>query len=52
MAGTYLAACTVFATLTGLNPEGLIYTGGLDPEVARALQRVAYATVQTYQRNP
>ena len=52
MAGTYLAACTVFATLTGLNPEGLIYTGGLDAEVARALQRVAFTTAQSYQRNP
>ena len=52
MAGTYLAACTVFATLTGRNPEGLIYTGGLDAEVARVLQRVAHTTVQSYQRNP
>jgi hypothetical protein len=48
MAGTYLAACTVFATLTGRNPEGLVYAGGLDPEVALALQGVAFRTVQSY----
>jgi hypothetical protein len=48
MAGTYLAACTVFSTLTGRNPEGLVYAGGLDPEVALALQGVAFRTVQSY----
>ena len=48
MAGTYLAACTVFATLTGRNPEGLVYAGGLDPEVALALQGVAFRAVQSY----
>ena len=32
--------------------KGLIYTGGLDAEVARVLQRVAHTTVQSYQRNP
>ena len=45
MAGTYLAACTVFATLTGLNPEGLIYRGGLDPEVL-GVAACAHTTVQ------
>ena len=49
LAGTYLAACTVYAALTGRTPEGLIYTAGLDPEVARDLQRVAFLTVQSYQ---
>ncbi|MBO78835.1 MAG: hypothetical protein CMQ22_04620, partial [Gammaproteobacteria bacterium] len=46
---TYLAACTVYAALTGRTPEGLIYTAGLDLEVARDLQRVAFLTVQSYQ---
>lgn len=49
LAGTYLAACTVFAALTGQNPEGLVYTGGLDVKIASALQRVAFKTVQDYQ---
>ena len=49
VAGTYLAACTVYAALTGRTPEGLIYTAGLDLEVARDLQRVAFLTVQSYQ---
>ena len=49
VAGTYLAACTVYAALTGRNPEGLIYHGGLDPKVARDLQRVAFQTVRSYE---
>jgi hypothetical protein len=39
----------VFAALTGQNPEGLVYTGGLDVKIASALQRVAFKTVQEYQ---
>ena len=49
LAGTYLAACTVYAALTGLSPEGLVYTAGLDREIAHDLQRVAFLTVQSYQ---
>ena len=51
LAGTYLAACTVFASLTGQSPEGLIYDAGLDAQLAAALQRVAYRTVENFQQN-
>lgn len=48
LAGTYLAACTVLASLYKTNPEGNSYTAGLDPETARFLQGVAWRTVQGY----
>src|SRR6185436_18114171 len=38
LAGTYLAACTVFATLYRKSPVGLSYTAGLSPELATLLQ--------------
>lgn len=46
MRGTYLAACTVFAATTGHSPVGSRYTAGIDPEIARFLQTVAWETVQ------
>lgn len=48
MAGTYLAACTVYASLFGKSPVGLSYTAGLDAATARFLQGVAWDTVQEY----
>jgi hypothetical protein len=48
LAGTYLAAATVYATLFNRSPVGNSYTAGLDPEVARHLQTVAWETVQRY----
>ena len=50
LAGTYLAACTVFAVLTGQSPVGLRYTAGLDEKIASALQRAADQTVTRYQQ--
>ncbi len=50
VAGTYLTACTVLASVMGVNPVGNRYTAGLDPVVARHLQQVAWDTVQTYRR--
>jgi len=47
LAGTYLAACTVFASLTKKSLVGSAYTAGLDPEVAKFLQSTAWETVQT-----
>lgn len=41
--GTYLAACTVYATIFGLSPVGNSYTGGLDATVANGLQAAAAA---------
>jgi uncharacterized protein DUF4886 len=46
--GTYLAACTAFAALTGRTPVGNSYSAGLDKEVAAFLQSVAWDTVREY----
>ena len=48
LAGTYLAACTSFAALSGKSPVGVKYTGGLDPELAAFLQQVAADTVRDF----
>ena len=48
LAGTYLAACTSYATLQKKSPVGIKYTAGLDPEVATFLQQVAADTVRDY----
>jgi hypothetical protein len=50
LAGTYLAACTVFAALTGRSPVGNPYLAGIDEPTARFLQTVAWDTVQDYFR--
>jgi hypothetical protein len=52
MRGTYLAACTVYAATTGRSPVGNPYTAGIDPEIARFLQSMAWATVQEFQGRP
>jgi hypothetical protein len=48
LAGSYLAACTVFAVLFDRSPAGLRYTGGVPQSAARRLQEFAWATVQQY----
>jgi uncharacterized protein DUF4886 len=48
LAGTYLAACTTFAALTGRSPVGNKYLSDLDPATAKFLQDVAWETVQAY----
>ena len=48
LAGTYLAACTSYATLRKRSPVGIKHTAGLDPEVAAFLQAVAADTVREY----
>jgi len=48
VAGTYLAAATVYAALFKKSPEGLTYMAGLDGGTARFLQTVAWQTVQDY----
>jgi hypothetical protein len=48
LAGTYLAACTTFAALTGRSPVGNSYLAGIDEPTARFLQNVAWETVQDY----
>jgi hypothetical protein len=51
LAGSYLAACTVFASLYGRTPEGNKYTADLDPSLAAFLQSVAWETVREYYGN-
>lgn len=48
LAGSYLAACTVYAALWKKSPVGLKYGAGLDDETARFLQTAAWETVQDY----
>jgi hypothetical protein len=50
LAGTYLAACTVLASLYKTNPEGNPYTAGLDAATAKFLQTTAWQTVLDYQK--
>ena len=50
-AGTYLAACTVFASLLKQSPVGLPYTATLDAPTAAFLQQIAWETVQAYHGN-
>ena len=48
LVGTYLAACTLFAALTGRSPVGNSYLAGIDPPTAIFLQEAAWDTVQDY----
>jgi hypothetical protein len=48
MAGSYLAASTVYATLYGRSPEPNAFNAGLDPETANFLRTTAWDTVQAY----
>src|SRR3954470_18771721 len=48
LAGTYLAATTLYAALFKRSPVGLKYAAGLDEATAKHLQSVAWDTVQDY----
>ena len=48
LAGTYLAACTAYATLFGKSPVGLAYSAGLPTDLAARLQTAAWEAVQAY----
>jgi hypothetical protein len=48
MAGTYLAAATLYAALFKKSPVGLKYGAGLDDPTTKHLQTVAWETVQDY----
>ncbi len=48
LAGTYLAACTVMASVYKTNPVGLKYTAGLPADVAAHLQATAWETAQSF----
>jgi len=49
LAGTYLAACTVLASVYKQNPVGNKYTAGLPQDVATYLQNVAWDATQAFQ---
>jgi hypothetical protein len=46
--GTYLSACTIYASLYKKSPVGNPYMGEIDPKTARFLQEVAWETVREY----
>jgi hypothetical protein len=48
LAGTYLSACMVYASLFKKSPVGLKYNAGLDEATAAFLQTVAWETAQDY----
>jgi len=48
LAGTYLAACTVLASVYQRSPVGNPYHAGLDDKTAAFLQNIAWETVQDY----
>lgn len=48
LAGSYLAAATLVASVWNVNPVGSQYTAGLPADVARHLQTVAWETVRLY----
>jgi hypothetical protein len=50
LAGTYLAAATVYAALYRQSPVECTYTAGLNPELARFLRVTAGQTVEAYYR--
>jgi hypothetical protein len=50
--GTYLTACVFYATIYGKSPVGLLgKIAGLDDKAARALQDIAWKTVQASKAN-
>ena len=46
LAGTYLAACTILASVYRIDPRGSDYTAGLPDSDARFLQAIAWETVK------
>jgi len=46
--GTYLSACTIYASLYKKSPAGNSYNGGVDAKTANFLQQVSWETVREY----
>jgi hypothetical protein len=46
LAGTYLGAATVLASVYGVNPQSITYTAGLPTDVAAHLRQIAFETTQ------
>jgi hypothetical protein len=47
-AGSYLAACTLYASMMKRSPEGLRYDAGLGAETAAFLQKTAWETAKRF----
>lgn len=52
LAGSYLTAATMVASIWNVNPVGSKFTSGLPADVARHLQEVAWETARTYHGRP
>lgn len=52
LAGSYLAAATMVASVWNVNPIGSKFTSGLPADVARHLQEVAWETARRYHGRP
>ncbi len=52
LAGTYLAAAVTYASLFKKSPINNSYSAGLDPDVAKHLQTVAWNTVKAFYKLP
>ena len=46
--GTYLSACTIYASVYKKSPVGNTYIAGIDPNLANFLQTTAWEKVQAY----
>jgi len=46
--GTYLSACTIYASLYRKSPVGNPYNGGIEAKTANFLQEIAWETVREY----
>jgi len=44
--GTYLGACTIYASVYKKSPVGNTYSARIDPKIANLLQATAWETVQ------
>lgn len=52
LAGTYLTAATIVASIWNVSPVDSTFTGGLAPEIAKHLQQIAWDTVRAYHNRP
>lgn len=48
VAGSYLAACTLYASMMKASPEGVKYDADLGPATAAFLQKVAWQTARSF----
>ena len=51
MAGTYLAACVMYASLYQRSPEGNLFHADLEPDTALKLQQLSWQVVSAFSNN-